>query len=255
MAEQNKLSADVLTPKRIALLSVIALWLTFQILFPLRHLLYPGNVSWTEEGHRFSWQMKLRDKKSEIFFTVVNPQTKQAWEVWPQNVLMRHQGSMQTQPDMILQFAHYLEQVWREDYNIEDVEVRARVCTSLNGRPIGAIDRPRARPHRGPPKSAAGRLDSATRSAVRTAEKPDTPTWPQVLKPEPRRCGPGPVSWTSESPCCYSTASAISANAACDSLFAVTLPRASVLHRCSHSTRVTCSPPRPTRTKNSIRLS
>jgi len=32
-------------------------------LVPLRHLLYPGYVSWNEQGHRFAWQMKLRDKE------------------------------------------------------------------------------------------------------------------------------------------------------------------------------------------------
>jgi hypothetical protein len=37
-------------------------WLAMQLLIPLRHHLYPGDVAWTEEGHRFSWRMKLRDK-------------------------------------------------------------------------------------------------------------------------------------------------------------------------------------------------
>ncbi len=46
------------------LLGFIALWLAFQVLFPLRHLLYPGNSGWTDEGQRFAWQMKLRDKHS-----------------------------------------------------------------------------------------------------------------------------------------------------------------------------------------------
>lgn len=33
-----------------------------QILYPLRHHLYPGDVTWNELGHRYSWRMKLRDK-------------------------------------------------------------------------------------------------------------------------------------------------------------------------------------------------
>jgi len=41
-------------------------WLAVQLLLPLRHWLYPGNVDWTEEGHRFSWQMMLRDKGYEL---------------------------------------------------------------------------------------------------------------------------------------------------------------------------------------------
>src|SRR6185503_7615623 len=49
-----------LSQKRIA--ALLAAYLAVQILFPLRHYLYPGNVSWTEEGHNVSWHMKLRTK-------------------------------------------------------------------------------------------------------------------------------------------------------------------------------------------------
>ncbi|MCI0746752.1 MAG: HTTM domain-containing protein [Verrucomicrobia subdivision 3 bacterium] len=47
--------------RRVAI-SLISAYLAIQLLVPLRHLLYPGSVHWTEEGHRFSWHMKLRDK-------------------------------------------------------------------------------------------------------------------------------------------------------------------------------------------------
>ena len=43
---------------RWGMLSFIVAWLGFQILFPLRHLLYPGNPSWTEEGHYFSERLR-----------------------------------------------------------------------------------------------------------------------------------------------------------------------------------------------------
>ena len=41
---------------------------------------------------------------------------------------------MATQPDMILQFAYYLEQLWTQHYQIDDVEVRVNTYVSLNGR-------------------------------------------------------------------------------------------------------------------------
>ena len=41
--------------------------LTWQFIFPLRHFAIPGNVSWTEEGHWFSWHMMLRMKQTELF--------------------------------------------------------------------------------------------------------------------------------------------------------------------------------------------
>ena len=115
--------------------SFCIVWAMFQILVPLRHLLYPGNVSWTEEGHRFSWQMKLRDKKGFADFEIVNRETGESWYVSPEDYLVRKQvRKMPTQPDMILQFAYYLEELWIKKYNLKDVEIRVNNYVSLNGR-------------------------------------------------------------------------------------------------------------------------
>ncbi len=141
--DATKADLPELTRGRIALLIVIGVWLLIQILVPLRHLLYPGNPSWTEEGHRFAWQMKLRDKKAEPYFTVTDPATGRTWKARPRNFLESHQRSMRTRPDMILQFAHYLEDLWLEHYGIEDVIVRVRACTSLNGRPAALMIDPK----------------------------------------------------------------------------------------------------------------
>ncbi len=90
-----------------ALLAFIGIWLAYQILFPLRHLLYPGNVSWTEEGHRFSWQMKLRDKQAIANFLIIHEPTKRSWYLYSNCCLSTYQVySMAVRPDMILQFAH-----------------------------------------------------------------------------------------------------------------------------------------------------
>ncbi len=109
-------------------------YLAVQLFLPLRHYLYPGNVSWTEEGHNFSWHMKLRTKDGEAVFNVTHPQTGQSWIIRPEDYLKSHQlTKMITKPDLILQFSHYLaEEKRREGY--ENVEVRARVMVSLNGR-------------------------------------------------------------------------------------------------------------------------
>ena len=44
-----------------------------QLLVPFRHFLYRGHVDWTEEGNRFAWRMKLRDKRGEMTFVAVDP--------------------------------------------------------------------------------------------------------------------------------------------------------------------------------------
>jgi vitamin K-dependent gamma-carboxylase len=124
-----------LTVRQTLVVGAIALWLALQVLAPLRYLLYPGNVSWTEEGHRFAWMMKLRDKDASARFTVRDPASGREWRISPESYLLRHQaGEMESRPDMILQFAHHLARVWADERNIAGVEVRARVCVSLNGR-------------------------------------------------------------------------------------------------------------------------
>ena len=113
---------------------LLAAYLAVQLFFPLRHYLYPGNVSWTEEGHNFAWHMKLRTKVGEAVFTVTHPRSGQTWTIKPKDYLESHQVmKMTTKPDLLLLFAHYLaEEKRREGY--DDVEVRARVMVSLNGR-------------------------------------------------------------------------------------------------------------------------
>jgi hypothetical protein len=110
----------------------IGLYLAVQLLLPLRHHFYPGAVSWTEEGHLWSWHMKLRDKSGTAQFFVTN--ANQTGQVNLRDYLDRRQiEKMSTRPDMILQFAHHLaaDQMKKEG---QPVVVRARVFVSLNGR-------------------------------------------------------------------------------------------------------------------------
>jgi len=50
--------------------SFIIAYLIFQLLFPFRHLLYPGHVDWTGEGQRFAWRMKIMLKEADINFFI-----------------------------------------------------------------------------------------------------------------------------------------------------------------------------------------
>lgn len=113
---------------------LLAAWLAIQVALPLRHWLYPGNVSWTEEGHRFAWHMKLRSKNARATFVVRDVDTGQQWKVEPSDLLTdRQKRKMLTRPDLIVQFAHHVEEQMQTRGH-RDVEVRARVSASLNGR-------------------------------------------------------------------------------------------------------------------------
>ncbi len=112
--------------------AAIIVYVAVQILVPLRHFLYPGSVHWTEEGHCFSWHMKLRSKHSRATFLVTHKETGKVWLVDPRGDLTARQVSkMSDRPDMIHQYALHLAQRYRER-GLGDVEVRANVECSLN---------------------------------------------------------------------------------------------------------------------------
>ncbi len=114
---------------------LLAVYVAVQVLAPLRHLLYAGPVSWTEEGHNFAWHMKLRDKDGhgEMRFQLVDRQSGETWVVEPSEALEAWQAAdLATRPDMILSYAHHLAESWRRRGH--DVEVYAWSEVSLNGR-------------------------------------------------------------------------------------------------------------------------
>jgi len=110
-------------------------FLVIQVVIPLRHHFYPGEVSWTEEGHNFSWHMKLRDKQVfELMFYATDPMTGTTWVIDPSDALTERQYSkMSTRPDMILQYAHHISDSLQQ-LGYEKIEVKAKVVASLNNR-------------------------------------------------------------------------------------------------------------------------
>jgi hypothetical protein len=130
--------------RRAGVLAFVSVYLALQILMPLRHFLYPGSVSWTEEGHRFAWHMKLRSKHGWALFEVVDPATGQSWKVDPADELDRRQRRrMLGTPDMIVQYAHHLRRRF-EARGVRAPVVRAETWVSLNRRPPQPIVDPEA---------------------------------------------------------------------------------------------------------------
>jgi hypothetical protein len=112
----------------------ICAWSVIQIAMPLRHHLYPGPVAWTEEGHTYSWRMKLRSKRGFVTFRVRDPETQAEWRVRPERMLGRRQyRQMVGRPELILQFAHHLADLESERIG-RRVEIRADAYSSLNYR-------------------------------------------------------------------------------------------------------------------------
>ncbi|MGK4009141.1 HTTM domain-containing protein [Sorangium sp. So ce1036] len=161
-------------------------YLLVQLLVPLRHWLYPGDVAWNEAGHRFSWRMKLRDKAvSELGVFVVDPRTgvREALDLeeW---LTERQLGEMCTRPDMLIDLAHHVADRFQEAFGVRPI-VTAKVVASLNGGPYRDLVDPTcdlASQPRGllaivrPPGAATGAAGSAEVTAgLRGGATPPSP--------------------------------------------------------------------------------
>ena len=115
-------------------LSIIYSFFAAQLIIPFRHLLYPGELFWTEEGFRFSWRVMLMEKAGYANFKIVDKITGKRFYVNNSDFLSSFQEKqMATQPDFILEYAHYLADHFQKQGH-ENVQVFVESYVALNGR-------------------------------------------------------------------------------------------------------------------------
>ncbi len=115
-------------------LGLITLHIIVQLTLPFRYLLYPGNLFWTEEGYRFSWRVMLMEKAGYVVFHIADPVTGKKEQVRNYDYLTPNQEKMMsTQPDMILQFAHFLVGEYKNKGFLKP-QVNVESYVTLNGR-------------------------------------------------------------------------------------------------------------------------
>lgn len=93
---------------------LLGLYIFIQILIPLRYIMYPGKLFWTEQGYRFSWRVMLIEKVGYAqFYIHEDGGTGKKLINNRQYLTPQQEKMMSTQPDMILQYAHHL----RDEYS------------------------------------------------------------------------------------------------------------------------------------------
>lgn len=124
--------------KKIVLMGC-SIYIAVQLLLPLRQFIYPGNTSWTGEGARFAWRMKVHIKTPDIkFYYQLTP----ADSLHPVNEGMiintMQKYMMGEEPAMLLQFANYLgNELKKSGYS--DPVIKASAKVSLNNRPMQLV--------------------------------------------------------------------------------------------------------------------
>jgi vitamin K-dependent gamma-carboxylase len=114
-----------------------------QLALPLRFLLYPGDVNWTEDAFRFSWRVMLVEKAGSVELAVETAQPARRFTVHPARELSALQYKMMsTQPDMIHEYALAVAERLRAGGHA-GIAIHADAWASLNGRPSQRLIDPR----------------------------------------------------------------------------------------------------------------
>ncbi len=112
----------------------VGLYFLLQLLLPLRHHFIQDQVLWTEEGHRMSWRMMLRNRSGNVQFTVVRKDNGERIRIDPaEHLTPKQQRMVAAYPDFIWQFAQRLEESYQQQGIPVAVYADARV--RINGRP------------------------------------------------------------------------------------------------------------------------
>ncbi len=113
---------------------VLGVFFILQILIPFRYLLYSGELFWTEEGYQFSWRVMLTEKDGIAEFKVVDKDTNNTYYINNKDYLLPYQEKqMSFHPDMIVQYAHYLGDIYKQK-GIKNPAVYVDNFVTLNGR-------------------------------------------------------------------------------------------------------------------------
>lgn len=112
---------------------IIITFFALQILIPFRFMLYPGELFWTEQGYRFSWRVMLMEKAGYANFKVLDSESGKRFYIDNLDFLnVQQEKMMSTQPDMILQYAHFLGDHFRSQGH-QNLEIYVESFVALNG--------------------------------------------------------------------------------------------------------------------------
>ena len=121
----------------------LILFISTQLLLPIRHFLYNGNLFWNEQGFRFSWRVMLIEKVGYSQFYIHDQKGRRKLMNNKKFLTGQQEKMMATQPDMILQFAHHLRDIYTdtnltekngEIIHLDTPKVTAEIYVSLFNR-------------------------------------------------------------------------------------------------------------------------
>ena len=107
--------------------------LLIQVLLPLRHHFIKGDVIWTEEGHRLSWRMMLRERNGFITIRIKDNKTNTTeFYNYNKNLTPKQANRLATNPDFIWQYSQKI----KKEYKGKDISIYINCSNSVNRKPM-----------------------------------------------------------------------------------------------------------------------
>ena len=131
--QRGSATAGPLPPIGRRLRFALGLYFAVQLLLPLRQHAYRGPSTWHEQGFRFAWNVMVMEKTGQVDFVVRDGQGRQSVVLAREELTPLQLRMMETQPDLILAYAHHLADRWARRGE-GPVQVFADGWVSLNGR-------------------------------------------------------------------------------------------------------------------------
>ena len=104
-------------------------FLSIQLLLPIRHHFIKGNVLWTEEGHRLSWRMMLRERNGYISFKVIDNTNKQSIiHDYTKDLTPKQARQLAVKPDFIWQYCQKI----KKEYKGQNISIYITCKNSIN---------------------------------------------------------------------------------------------------------------------------
>ena len=104
-------------------------YLIIQLLLPLRHHFIEGDVLWTEEGHRLSWRMMLRERNGFIHIRIKDLKTgEESLYDYRKNLTDKQIQNLATKPDFIWQYCQYI----KKEFKGKDIAIFINCKNSIN---------------------------------------------------------------------------------------------------------------------------
>lgn len=111
-------------------------FLVIQLILPLRHHFIEGDVFWTEEGHRLSWRMMLRERSGYIVIKIRDNKTKESFIYdYHKNLSSKQARQLATKPDFIWQYCQKI----KEEFKDKDISIFIDCKNSINRKPLKTL--------------------------------------------------------------------------------------------------------------------